>query len=237
VKYRYSWPTIQLGIILFALLSFTFSAEGLIVEESIIYGYNSTRLLWNQARSRRVVAFTIDDAPNRYTDDILAVLGRYRVRATFFLIGSHVTRYPEIARRIVQAGHEIGNHSYFHDYTNNTSLEELEEDIRKAERAIVETVGKVPVYFRPPGGLINERIKKACGNLGYGILLWDVDSRDWDLREKEIQIVNNVVNQVRPGSVILLHSLPQTAKALPAIIIRLQDAGYTIVPATHLFQH
>ncbi len=236
MNYRRLLRTIQISI-LAALITFSFTAESLIIEESTIYGYNSTRLLWNQARSRKLVTLTIDDAPNRHTDEILAILGRYRVRATFFLIGDHVTRYPEIAKRIVQSGHEIGNHSYSHDYSNENTLEELKEDIRKAEKVIVETVGRIPLYFRPPGGLVNEKIKKACGNMGYSILLWDVDSRDWNLRDEDAQIVKNVMDQVRPGSVILLHSLPQTVKVLPTIIIRLLEEGYTIVPASHLFMY
>lgn len=209
----------------------------MLVEDGKIYGYNSTRLIWSQARSRQKVALTFDDGPNRSTEDVLRILDRYRIRATFFLIGSQVNRHSDMVARMVRAGHEVGNHTFAHSYTSETTVEEMERDIYLAEKAIVEASGRLPLYFRPPGGVVNDRVKKASGRMGYSIMLWDVDSRDWALRGESSRIVENVLQQVRPGSVILLHDLPQTVEALPAIIEGLHNLGYTIVPASELFRY
>ncbi|HSV32415.1 MAG TPA: polysaccharide deacetylase family protein [Atribacteraceae bacterium] len=211
--------------------------RALVVDESKVYGYNRTRLIWNQARSRKMVTLTFDDGPNRQTDEILRILDRYRVRATFFLIGSQVSRHASLVSRIVQAGHDLGNHTYLHLCVSGATLEELERDIERAEKAIVNVSGRIPLYFRPPGGVITETVKEASGRRGYSIMLWDVDSRDWALRGESAVIVENVLQQTRPGSVILLHDLPQTVEALPLIIEGLLNQGYSIVPASELFRY
>ena len=94
--------------------------------------------------------------------------------------------------------------------------------------------GQMPLYLRPPGGLIDENIKKACGMSGYGIVLWTVDSRDWFHTNNRQAILDNVLNNVKSGSIILLHSLFQTVDVLPEIIETLQKRGYQIGPVSSI---
>jgi len=182
-------------------------AWGLQLNGDQVYGYNCVRLLSNNYRVGKKVALTFDDVPNIYTQKILKILRNYNVKATFFMVGYQVKNSPELAREIVNCGHEIGNHSYSHRW---------------------ETTGHMPVYLRPPGGLIDENVKKACGLSGYGIVLWTVDSKDWFHTDNRQAILNNVLDNVKPGSIILLHSLAQTVDVLPEIIETLQERGYQI---------
>ena len=203
-------------------------AWGLQLNGDQVYGYNCVRLLSNNYRVGKKVALTFDDVPNIYTQKILKILRNYNVKATFFMVGYQVKNSPELAREIVNCGHEIGNHSYSHCWSGGKTIDVLLQDIEKAERCIIETTGHMPVYLRPPGGLIDENVKKACGLSGYGIVLWTVDSKDWFHTDNRQAILNNVLDNVKPGSIILLHSLAQTVDVLPEIIETLQERGYQI---------
>ncbi|MGQ9472660.1 MAG: polysaccharide deacetylase family protein [Candidatus Caldatribacteriaceae bacterium] len=193
---------------------------------------NLVRSLGGNREAPAKVALTFDDAPNVHTGEILRVLRDEKVKATFFLIGSQVKRYPEVAKRIVQQSHEVGNHSYAHRIDDNFTLEEILQDLRQAENVIRDVTGCLPSYFRPPRGFTNGKIKEACGLLGYSIILWWVDSKDWQLEESEI--LGEVVTHLRPGSVILFHSLPQTAQVLPQVIKALREKGYALVTVSEL---
>ena len=142
---------------------------------------------------------------------------------------------PEIARQIIVAGHEIGNHSFSHRWSSDDSVETLIEDIKRAEEAIYRATGQMPLYFRPPGGMVNDKVKKACGQTGYSILLWWVDSRDWLLNEEEI--LETVKKEVKDGAIILFHNLTTTVKVLPQVIEDLKRAGYEFVTVSQLLRY
>jgi len=214
----------------FFLLVFMISewSWGLLLTDDQVYGYNCVRLLASNSRIGKKVALTFDDVPNAHTRKILRILRANKIKATFFLVGYQVHDNPEIAREIIEYGHEIGNHSYTHRWNGESTVEDLLKDIDKAEKCILEVTGRLPLYLRPPGGLIDENIKKACGLSGYGIVLWTVDSRDWFYPDDRETILDNVFNQVKPGSIILFHSLPQTVDVLPEVIETLKNQGYQI---------
>ncbi|MDK2897438.1 MAG: peptidoglycan-N-acetylglucosamine deacetylase [Candidatus Atribacteria bacterium] len=209
----------------FFVTNFVWAIE---LEERSEFGYNQTRLVWRDNVGQNRVAFTFDDVPNQYTSDILEVLLEYQIRATFFLIGNQAVKYPEVTRLIVSSGHEIANHSFSHCWQKEDPVETLIQDIKLAEEKIKKITGETPRFFRPPGGMITEEIKEACGSTGYSVVLWDVDSRDWALNGKEEEIVNNVLSQVEPGSIILFHSLSQTVRVLPQIIEQLEEQNFQI---------
>lgn len=197
-----------------------------------VFGLNRVRSLGGNREAPAKVALTFDDAPNGHTGEILRVLRDEKIKATFFLIGSQVKRYPEVAKKIVQQGHEVGNHSYSHRIDGNFTLEEILQDLRQAEKVIRDVTGCLPSYFRPPRGFTNGKIEEACGLLGYSIILWWVDSKDWQLEESEI--LEEVVTHLRPGSIILFHSLPQTVQVLPRVIKVLREKGYASVTVSDL---
>lgn len=219
--------------LLLLLVAFLFlgRSEAIEIREDV-FGFNRVRSLGGNQEAKRMIALTFDDAPNGYTKEILQVLKEKKVKATFFLIGSQVKKYPQVAREIVKQGHEIGNHSYSHRIDESFTLEEILEDLRKAEKVITETTGVIPAYFRPPRGFTNGKIREACGLMGYSIVMWWVDSRDWELEDEAI--VEGIRSHLRPGGIILFHSLLQTVRVLPQVIEELEEKGYTLVTVSGL---
>lgn len=199
-----------------------------------VFGGNEVRVFRGGKSTGKLLALTFDDAPNPYTRELLRVLAEEEVRATFFLIGSQVERYPKVAKEIVSYGHEIGNHSYSHRIDESFSLEAILEDILKAEQVIQEVTNHIPIYFRPPRGFINGKIREACGILGYTIVMWDFDSEDWKLEEEAL--VEKIFNQEYFSGILLFHSVPQTVRILPQVIHELHTRGYQLVTVSTLFE-
>jgi peptidoglycan-N-acetylglucosamine deacetylase len=166
------------------------------------------------------------------------VLEERGVRATFFMQGRWVEAYPEIARRIVRAGHLIGNHSHYHTRMPLLSEAGLAADIAEAERVITELGANPKPWFRCPwgDGWSDPAMLELLTRMGYRHVGWDVVPRDWEGSQAEIEdaVVGGVLN--RDGeSVVILHAWPeQTLRALPAIIDRLEAAGATFVAIDEL---
>ncbi|NSW75231.1 MAG: polysaccharide deacetylase family protein [Candidatus Atribacteria bacterium] len=216
-----------------AILLFSGYGDAIEIKETV-FGLNQVRYLGGNQEAKNKIALTFDDAPNGATGEILRILKEEKVRATFFLIGSQVKKYPDVARAIVQEGHEIGNHSHSHRIDESFTLEEILQDLRQAEEIIKDVTGCIPSYFRPPRGFTNGKIKEACGMMGYSIVMWWVDSRDWQLEGQEI--LDGVCAHVRSGGIVLLHSLPQTAQILSQMIQALEKKGYMLVTISDLLE-
>jgi peptidoglycan/xylan/chitin deacetylase (PgdA/CDA1 family) len=188
----------------------------------------------------KYVALTFDDGPDPvYTPEILDILKEKDVRATFFLIGRNVQDYSEIARRMVEEGHSIGSHTYSHKSLIPLTAKSTYNEIKNAEVAIEEATGIRPTLFRPPRGVYSGYARELLKEERYTIVLWDLSAVDWaELAPKKI--VANVVNKVKPGSIILLHDSGDlityrggdrhsTVKALPEIIDKLRAQGYEFI--------
>jgi peptidoglycan/xylan/chitin deacetylase (PgdA/CDA1 family) len=191
----------------------------------------SSWLMGTVNASEKVVYLTFDDGPSqRYTPLILDVLRHEHVRATFFVLGSRCAEFPQIVRRIHSDGHEIGNHGYYHESIVHKSDQWVQADILNSDRVIRQVCGESPLYYRPPGGLINQTEVHSIGKLGHPIALWTVDSRDWNAKSAQ-DIEENIETQVRAGSIVLLHdgvsNSRLTAEALPAIIQQLKTHGFS----------
>jgi peptidoglycan-N-acetylglucosamine deacetylase len=185
------------------------------------------------------VALTFDDGPNPgYTEPVLAILQRYRVRATFFLVGREVARHPALAQQIVQAGHVIGNHTHNHR-TAYSSPEAARAEIEAAAKAMLEATGQETRLFRPPGGRLNNGLADFALAQGYTVVSWSVQSNDWNQNTAKA-IEQNVLESVQPGAIILLHDgggdRSQTVAALPAIIEGLQTRGYSFRTVSEMVQ-
>jgi peptidoglycan/xylan/chitin deacetylase (PgdA/CDA1 family) len=184
---------------------------------------------------RKVVALTFDDGPNPdATPLILETLAEKGVRATFFVLGSHAERWPELVRRISHEGHQLGNHGYFHRKLQFKSPFYVSRDIRLGIRAIKRAGAPAPKYFRAPHGFRSPwttPIASSYGErtVGWSLGVWDSDKPGVD------EIVRRTLEGVSPGAIVLLHDgdgynpdgdRMQTAAALPLIIDRLKEEGY-----------
>lgn len=182
-------------------------------------------------RAFAVVALTFDDGPQPvFTPQILDVLQRYGVPATFFCIGRQVQAYPAVVRRTFQEGNVVGNHSWNHSSLTTLSPDAIRWQLSSTSAIIQQATGVAPRLFRPPYGATNATVKNIAAQLGLVQIGWTIDPGDW--RHPGVStLVSTVLNKVRPGSIIVLHDgggdRSQTVQALPQIIRGLQQRGFT----------
>lgn len=187
---------------------------------------------------QRIVALTFDDGPSPYTPQILAVLRRRHVPATFFVVGQHVRDDPGALRAEIRAGAVIGNHTYTHANLRWLTNFDIREQLRMTQRAVRAAGGVTPHWFRPPYDGVNSRVVSTASSLGLRTVTWSVDPTDWMLPGTRA-IVARVLAGVRPGSVVLLHDgggyRGETVRALPTIIRTLRRRGYRFVTLDGMF--
>src|SRR5436190_4207829 len=152
------------------------------------------------------IAITFDDGPSAtLTPKLLDILAAHHIKATFFVIGEHVVKHPEVVARAAREGHEIGNHSWSHPDFQTMSDESVRQQLRDAEHAIAKLTDKVPTLMRPPFGSISERQKQWIHReFRYQTIMWDVDSLDWK-RPGRARICSRIAAETRPGSIVLCH--------------------------------
>ncbi|MGE7767544.1 polysaccharide deacetylase family protein [Peribacillus sp. NPDC096540] len=186
--------------------------------------------------NQKVVALTFDDGPSKNVNQILPLLDKYNVKATFFLIGNEIEGYPEEAKKIVEAGHQIGNHTYSHKRMIFKSSSYIKEEIEKTDKLIQNSGYKGEIDVRPPNG------KKLVG-LPYYLNKNDRDTITWNIEPDSYYTsasdkVNYVKDHIKPGSIILMHPMyDDTGKELQAIegvIKLLSNEGYKFVTVNEL---
>lgn len=178
------------------------------------------------------VFLTFDDWASDYTvTKILNILDTYDVTATFFLKANGPASNPNLAKAIVEAGHDVANHTYSHPIITKLTTEEIQEEVIRAHQTLTEAIQQQPLlWFRPPTGAIDDRSARAVAATGYRqIVMYDVTTFDWDNQNDAEDITNGVIEQTQNGSIILLHILDDThtVEALPAIIEELRNRGFT----------
>lgn len=182
------------------------------------------------------VSITFDDGPNPYaTPAVLDALDDAGVRATFFFLGRHVERWPELVRRAAAEGHQIGNHGYHHRKLHFRSASYVRDDLERGKRAIEHAAGVTPRFFRAPHGFRSPWVTAIARSLGEQTVGWSLGV--WDSDRPGVQaIVDRTVQNIRPGNILLLHDgdgydavgdRMQTARAIPKIIDALRLRGYT----------
>lgn len=196
----------------------------------------------------KVVALTFDDGPSPvWTPQILGELKRAGIKATFFMLGEHVKKYPGIAQRVAAEGHEIGNHSYTHHVLIYYTTEELEREIRDTEKAVKEAAGYVTTCFRPPKAWATNKEKQKIREMGYKVVLWSLNSKDWVTFDDKY-IVKYIVRNIRPGDIILFHDSggafgteggdrSETVRVIYRLTERLREKGYSFVTVSELIKN
>jgi polysaccharide deacetylase family sporulation protein PdaB len=184
---------------------------------------------------KNMVALTFDATyGNNQTHTLLRILRDNDVKATFFLSGIWLINYPELVRDIAAEGHEIGNHSYTHPHMTLIPLEEVANQVIRTGALIRNISGLDPYLFRPPYGEYNQALLNTLASLGYVTVMWTIDSLDWQNPGVE-QITSRIADSVEPGAIILLHqSSAQTAEALPEIIARIKEKGFSFSTITQV---
>ncbi len=196
----------------------------------------SSVIIFNGSIQQKEIALTFDAGSDAIGIGILDVLQKHNVKATFFLTGSWVDKFPNYAKRIAAEGHDIGNHSYSHPDAVKTNTNVFTQDIIKAEEAIKRITGVTPrPYFRFPFGSYNDASLKAVGSAGYPYSIhWTIDTIDWQQPSVEV-IVARIQSGASNGDIILMHiGGINTPAAVDKVIPILKGMGYNLVTLTEL---
>ena len=177
------------------------------------------------------IALTFDDGPSpEVTPQVLDILDRHHVKATFFLIGSRVPGNEALLRRMHADGQEIGNHSWSHRDMTTLSPDEVEQEVSQTQQVIAAAGVPVPRLFRPPYGAVDEMVRS---HVPLTILAWNVDPEDWNTKKPQ-KIIDEVLSHAKPGAIVDMHDIHQpSADALDPILTALEQS-YHIVTVSQL---
>ena len=217
---RFFFKQICLAACFFAIGLAAQSAQARVVEGNVIM---------DQPMRENLCALTFDDGPSINTPHLLDMLGEYGIPATFFMLGNQAERHPDIVKRVIAEGHEVGNHSYSHPNLRVVSLARKEEELRRTD-TILRNLGASPQFMRPPYGSYDASTEKVAASLGLSLMLWSMDSRDWQrLPDNYATLRNNRGTVYAPGTlrgIFLFHdSHKRTVDDLPRIIRDLRAGG------------
>ncbi|ETI66113.1 sporulation polysaccharide deacetylase PdaB [Neobacillus vireti LMG 21834] len=201
------------------------------------------QVVWDVATQKKVIALTFDDGPSPvFTPQVLRVLEQYGANATFFQIGSRMERYPEVVQDVVEAGHEIGNHSMTHPYENKVGFRQMRLEIIRAEQIIQKYQPNHAKLFRPPGGYLDNALLQEAKKQGYKVVLWSYhqELKDWSKPGAQV-IADHVIRHARNGDILLLHDgggdRSQTIEALKIFLPALKQKGYQFVSVSELLSN
>nr|WP_228056695.1 polysaccharide deacetylase family protein [Microcoleus sp. LEGE 07076] len=186
----------------------------------------------------KAIALTFDDGPwPKTTTQILDILKKNNIKATFFWVGRYLHTYPELGKQVVAAGHAIGNHTWNHQYIKYNE-DGAAREIDRTSSLIEELTGVKTTLFRPPGGILNNGLAAYAQKKKYTVVMWSADSLDW--RSATQSLMDNVLRQASSGGIVLMHdgggNRAKTVQALPNIIARLKKQGYKFVTVPELLE-
>jgi peptidoglycan/xylan/chitin deacetylase (PgdA/CDA1 family) len=185
------------------------------------------------------LALTFDDGPTpTWTPRILAVLEANRVPATFFVIGQQVERYPQLVQQEVKAGMEIGNHGYRHQVLRRRDPGSVRKEVEDNAHLLQSLGVPKPTLYRLPAGVSDPTAMAVLGELGYRVIGWTIDPRDWRHRFSAEQMAQLVIRNAQPGAIIIFHdgtnSSAATVQAVSTLIPALKQQGYQFVTVGRL---
>lgn len=182
---------------------------------------------------KKRIALSFDDGPRaETTPKVLEILKQYNAHATFYIVGSHVEGNEEIIRRIVDEGHELGNHSYSHPLLTKKSADEVYNEVKKTSDLIAQATGGLkPMSLRPPYGGYNKMVAEQAG---IAIVNWSIDSLDWQYRDAA-KTIEHIKENAHNGGILLMHDIhAESVEALPAVLEYLKSEGYELVTVDEL---
>jgi peptidoglycan/xylan/chitin deacetylase (PgdA/CDA1 family) len=220
-----------------ALAAGSFLAWAVRGRSSAVFGPS----LWRGDPARRVIALTFDDGPSESTPQLLEILARHKVLATFFQCGANVERLPSVAREVAAAGHTIGNHSHTHPLFCFRSPRFIEQDLRRAQEAIQSHTGVTPAWFRAPFGVRWFGMRRAQRRLSLTGVMWTAIGYDW--KRPAGAVVDRLAGRVSNGAILCLHDgrelrvrpdIGVTLDAVRRLVPMLLDRGYVFETISHL---
>lgn len=223
-----------------------------LVLAAMLYGYAkkpaTPGLFWREnvvlrvPTKEKVVALTYDDGPHPvFTPEILDILDKYHVKATFFMVGKRMEEYPEIVKDVISRGHVIANHTYTHPHNIELDTQaQVIRELEKCEEVIEKMTGRRAHLFRPPRGLVDGTVFMIAAEEGYRVILWTVSADHHDAPTPEA-MVQRVMKHIRPGGIILAHDGTISPRwkdvaATPGIIESLKKKGYRFVTIPELLK-
>jgi peptidoglycan-N-acetylglucosamine deacetylase len=222
-----------------------FLTAALLMGTAYLYVYRGfgaqADLIRRKPSASNQVTLTFDDGPSRvFTPQILEILKEKKVKATFFMVGVHVEKFPEVAKQVIEEGHEVGNHTFEHITVPNTPPPRLTAQIMRTNLVILQNTGHYPHYLRPPRGMYDMRMRRIAKLTGQVIVLWSLSSQDWKPRATSAGIARRVIEKTSAGDIILFHdsgallggegaSRRATVESLGPIIDGLREKGLEIV--------
>lgn len=185
----------------------------------------------SDASSRKAIALTFDDGPSSFTQRLLDCLESNQAKATFFMTGTEIASFPDEVKRMKELGFELGNHTYDHTELTTLSSEEISSEVSQVDEQLISLTGEAATVVRPPYGSVNDTVKSV---IGVPLILWSVDTLDWQSQNVSA-IVEEVMNNVQPGAIILMHDIFSTSVDAAEIVIpQLIEQGYELVTVHEL---
>lgn len=224
---------ILMFFLLIALLTFLLNDQIL----QWVFQSNEEEVLFRVETGEKVVSLTFDALwDDSYSEELLNVLSKNKIKSTFFLTGTWIKNYPELTEKII-AEHEIGSHSYSHLHLTSLTEENLLEEVIKFEDVVKELTKNDESginLFRPPYGEYDERLISILQERGYKVVMWSVESKDW-LNLNVSETVDQVLANIHPGAVIIFRmGNKENLQSIPLIANSLRKQGYRIIPLSKM---
>lgn len=181
--------------------------------------------------AKTMIAITFDDGPGPYTMQLLEVLEAYDARATFFMVGTNVSKYPETIKKMKEIGCELGNHTTNHARLTELDVTGIQNEVQTTNQAIQDIVGEEATVVRPPYGAYNEVVQSG---VSMPLIIWSIDTLDWKTKDA-VQVRDYVLSTAKDGEIILLHDIHETTlQAAMEFIPKLIEQGYQLVTVSEL---
>lgn len=189
----------------------------------------------NPLETEKKIALTFDDGPSIFTLEVLELLKKYNVKATFFCIGKNIESHPEILKQIIADGHLVGNHSYSHSkFFDFYNAEKIRKEIEKTDELLEKYTSKKINFFRPPYGVTTPSIRRALEKTKHKVIGWNIRSLDGGTKNQEL-IFNRITKRVSPGGIVLLHdTASHSVLVLEQFLQFLKQNNYKVISIEEL---
>lgn len=236
---RERWRQVQdIGLIVFASMLFVVSCLGLfhppLIRAVSAFAMHKTEPIRHGREDMPAVAIACNIYQNeQQVEQLLEIFEKEQVHITFFVGGTWVARNPELTKRIVDAGHELGNHGHRHRAHSNLNREQNIAEIQSCTDAVKQAADYEMKLFMPPSGDYNQLTVDAAQSLGYTTVLWSADTIDWRDRDAGI-IRGRAAERMHPGAIILTHPMAETVQAMPGILADIRAKGWSVMTVSEL---